>query len=144
MPQPSSVIRRSSIALVLLAVAGCHDAAEPLVTVRPPACSGAIPVQIASLEKPEIAWTPACGITNLAVRRAGAPSTEAPLWAFSVPENERVGPKIVYGTAPRGANVWGPQPLVVGESYIVTVEYLLGGDAVSATGSAQFKWWLPD
>ena len=138
-------ILRSSLALVVVVVGACRGATQTGVSVPPPPCSGTIPVQVASVAKPEISWTPGCGMTNVVVSRDAATSTEAPLWAFSVPENIRFGPKIVYGTAPRGATVWaGPQSLIVGGRYRVTVEYVVGGDAVAASGTTTFTLWLPD
>lgn len=136
---------RPSLAAALVMVAACGGATQTGVAVPPPPCSGSIPVQVASATKLEISWTPACGITNVVVTREGALSTEAPMWAFSVPENIRFGPKIVYGTAPRGANVWaGPRSLIVGVPYRVTIEYVVGGDAVAASGTTTFTLWPPD
>ncbi|HEX8849621.1 MAG TPA: hypothetical protein VF761_08825 [Gemmatimonadaceae bacterium] len=90
---------------------------------------------------PEFSWTPGCGITRLTVQHVSATVEPDPwMWTISVPERTPVGPKIVYGQAPRGATVAvGPKPLVHGEVYRVTAEVVVGGDVVSASGWTQFS-----
>lgn len=92
-------------------------------------------------------WSPACGMSSLSVTEVRDPlsSFMNVVWAFNVPENAPVGPGILYGSAPRNATVWaGPQALEVGTQYEVTVLYTVGGDVVSARGSAVFTWYPLD
>ncbi|HEX2781097.1 MAG TPA: hypothetical protein VHM30_16475 [Gemmatimonadaceae bacterium] len=130
----------------LVALAACKDSTATSFAYPPP-CTGSVPVTMTTVSgKPAFAWTPNCGMTALVVTREPAPpGGEPPVWAFDVPMNEPFGPVVPYGTAPRRANVYaGPASLTLGTKYRVTVEYVVGGDVLSAHGSTTFTWYPPD
>jgi hypothetical protein len=52
-----------------------------------------------------------------------------------------MGPRVIYGLTPRGATAdHAAQPLVHGVTYRVTVQYVVGGDAVAASGTEVFSF----
>ena len=134
---------RTVLALAIV-LGGCASS-EPLM-VPPQPCGGPLEVTVAGSATPEISWLPHCGITDLTVRHESATVEPDPwVWSFSAPERAPVGPKIIYGKAPERATVYvAPKALTPGEIYRVTVEYRVGGDVVSASGTTSFTWWPPD
>ncbi len=130
------------IAVVAILSLGCRGTApEP-----PEACLGSIQLGL-RYEPLAFDWSPRCGISTLTVTTVPATPGEAEqlVWAFNVPEQSPVGPAVAYGEAPSRANVWaGPEPLVIGKRYRVTVRYIVGGDGVAASGELTFPWFPPD
>lgn len=130
----------------VLLLAGCQDSTATSFSYPPP-CSGEVSLKVVSLSgSPAFTWTPNCGMTDLTVTREPAPvGGEDPVWAFEVPMNAPFGPVVAYGAAPQRARVLaGPGSIAIGVPYRVTVEYVVGGDAVSARGSATFTWYGSD
>src|SRR6185503_20865928 len=98
-------IRRAGVgaAVFLTASLGCHDSTAAV----PDPCSGDISVTVtATTPQPTIGWSPRCGISSLAVTAVAAIPEEEVMWGFTVPEETPVGPAIIYGRDPRGADVW--------------------------------------
>ena len=126
-------------AVALLATSfACRDATAP------DPCNGTIEVAVAATAEPNFTWSPRCGISALAVT-AVAQIEEEVMWGFTVSEQAPVGPAIIYGHNPKGADVWtGPKPLSVGKTYRVHVAYTVGGDVLVASGSTTFTWFPPD
>jgi hypothetical protein len=131
-------LRFLSVTLVVLL--GCGDSTAP-----PPPCEGAIDVRAGSFPL-QFSWLPACGISALTVTTvAASPIDERVIWGWTVSEQHPVGPGIVYGFSPDGADVWAePEELGMGTEYRVLVRYTVGGDVVVASGSRTFYLFLPD
>jgi hypothetical protein len=107
----------------------------------PQGCAQDVQVAVARGATPLFSWAPACGISSLSVETVPATSggSAATVWAFTVPENNPVGPAIRYGQAPSGATVWfAAQPLVAGTSYRIRVVQTVGGDGLLGSGEAVF------
>ena len=127
--------------LVML-VAGCEGA----TTVVAP-CSQNVDVFVGGGSAPLFAWSPACGISELDVSTVPATGGGQPVsvWSFHVPENQPVGPFIRYGIAPSHAVVSiQPQALEAGTTYRVQVFQTVGGDVLTSSGEATFKFFPPD
>ena len=129
------------IAGLAFAVAGCSDPTSA------EACNGPLEVGITGTTRLTFTWSPRCGISDLSV--AAVPSTpggaDELVWGFRVPERSPLGPLVRYGDSPDRATVWsGPQPLVYGRRYRVSVAYIVGGDVSIASGTTTFVWWAPD
>ena len=128
-------------AAALLILAGCDDDALAPGDRGPALCSGTIALAASGGATPTISWTPACGISSLAVRPATALGlTEQPVWSFGTPMNGTVGPGVRYGVVPAGAT-GGPDQapaLSRGTRYRVDVLSLVGGDGLVASGTVEF------
>lgn len=130
-----------AVAAGALALVACRD------STGPSPCDGVIQVSVTYGDLPTFTWAPRCGITNLAVTIIPANPTDPPpvVWGVTFSELAPVGPGITYGEAPKGAQIWkSPETLSLGTTYGVSVEYLLGGDGLAASGGARFVWWPPD
>ena len=139
----SRLLGRLAHAAIVGLLAGSCDGTGPEV-VEP--CSGAIQPSL-RYEPLAFEWSPPCGISSLTLTALPATpeGAERTVWAFQVPEDTPVGPAVTYGEAPSGATVLaGPEPLVNGRRYRVAVRYIVGGDAVAASGDLTFTWFPPD
>jgi hypothetical protein len=133
-------VRTTAVAILATSLA-CHDATAP----APSPCVGSIEVGVLTTTQPTFTWSPQCGISALTVTTVSAIPEEEVMWGFTVSEQAPLGPAIVYGTNPRGANVWTqPKHLSVGKTYRITVTYTVGGDALVASGATTFTWFPPD
>jgi hypothetical protein len=120
-----------------IALASCQQTAAPRVNP----CDGSINVSVALGAQPTFAWAPACGISGLTVTAlpTNTGEQETVVWGITASEQYPVGPPITYGIKPRFADLrTGPQALVSGRTYRVTVRYTVGGDVVTAGGSLTF------
>lgn len=126
---------------VLALLVGCIDSTAP-----PRPCDGDIGLIAITTTPVRFGWSPACGVSSLTVTTVEAsPVDERVVWGWTVPEQEPVGPTIIYGANPRDAAVWAPaEPLDVGTEYRVTVMHTVGGDVVVASGTTTFTWFPPD
>lgn len=131
-----------SLTICAAALLSCSDATSP-----PEPCSGDIELSIATGPAPRISWTPACGVSQVALTSVpDAPGDPArTIWGFTVPERSPIGPAVTYGESPRSASVWAdPESLEIGVPYRVRVAYTVGGDVLVASGEATFTWFPPD
>jgi hypothetical protein len=112
-------------------------------TTAPEGCAQNVQVAVSTGAGPIFSWSPACGISSLAVvtvpAAPGVSGSGESMWAFSVPEQRPIGPAVLYGTAPADATVsTQPRALVVGTTYRVSVMQTLGGDGVVGSGERVF------
>lgn len=136
-PMKRNLFLIASAAPLLLIAFACKGTS----TVSPQGCVQNVQVAVATGTTPLFSWAPACGISSLSVETVPSSTggSVETVWAFSVPENNPVGPGIRYGQAPSGARVWlAPQPLVAGTSYRIRVMQTVGGDGLLGSGEAVF------
>ena len=63
------------------------------------------------------------------------------VWLLTAPEQTPIGPSITYGVTPRGATASrAAVPLVHGLTYRVSLAYVVGGDAIAASGQQIFTF----
>ena len=102
-------------------------------------CSGNIMIAVTPGTTPVISWSPRCGISYLVVETVPGPgAAPAAMWSFYVPEQQPIGPSIVYGQAPLRATSNSPQPLHAGTKYRVRAGQTVGLDASVADGVTEF------
>jgi hypothetical protein len=135
-------ISRGPVLLGILcgAAMSCHNPTRPLA-----GCLGEVPISILStrlVQPVGFEWTPACGVSSLQVTTVPGPGAQPLLvWALSAGETTPIGPRVVYGVTPRGATAdHAALPLVHGVTYRVTVQYIVGGDAIAASGTEVFSY----
>jgi hypothetical protein len=99
-----------------------------------------VAVSVSAGLTPRFDWTPQHGITHLAVTSIRSDGQAVMVvWSFSASPLATVGPTVHFGLLPQGATLEGPTlPLVRGTSYRVTLERIIGGDAISVYGAATF------
>src|SRR5437868_13578658 len=121
-------------------IVSCDNPTKPLV-----GCSGEVPISILSTRLTQpigFEWTSECGVSSLQVMTVPGPGASPVLvWSLSAAETAPMGPRVIYGVTPRGATAdHAAQPLVHGVTYRVTVQYVVGGDVVSGSGSEVFSY----
>lgn len=127
--------------IVCCASVGCDSPTKPLT-----GCLGDVPIEISTSSEatPQLRfdWSPPCGISTLTVSTVPAPgASPVQVWSLDAAEQMPVGPAITYGVTPRGATA--PHvalPLVHGLIYRVSVAYVVGGDAIAASGDKLFTF----
>ena len=118
-----------------VAAAGCSNPLAP--------CEGRFDVSVRSTQDPLTAsWLPACGINLLTVERRGDASSTVFVWSISTIESGALfGPQITLGQSVAGSTVSGsPTGITPGATYRVTVERVVQGDFVVATGDTDFDY----
>ena len=130
----TNIVLRGLVVASLVTLAACDSPAAP-------DCSGDIDVSVTHSLRPIISWSPRCAVSSLTVNTV--PRTNAvpeSVWGFSVPENDPVGPAIIYGAVPKNASyVTAAVPLQRGMTYSVTVMLTVGGDGIVAYGERTFQ-----
>lgn len=127
----------------MVAIAGAIAACDS--PTPPGACSGDIQVGVdqhaLGAAFPVFAWSPHCGVTDIVVTTVGGPeAAEQVLWYVTAAEGTTVASVVTYGATPAHSTTrTGPQPLRAGLQYRVTVQTVVGGDAVAASGEALFR-----
>ena len=127
--------------IVCCASVGCDSPTKPLT-----GCLGDVPIEISTSSdatpRLRFDWSPPCGISTLTVSTVPAPgASPVQVWSLDAAEQMPVGPAITYGVTPRGATA--PHvalPLVHGLIYRVSVAYVVGGDAIAASGDKLFTF----
>jgi hypothetical protein len=92
-----------------------------------PDCTPGTAIQVGTGVRPQIQWTPQCGVTSLIVTSAAPlPDTEPPppfLWGVTA-RAANFGPPVRYGTTPPGAyQYYNAAPLVRDSTYRVLLAY---------------------
>lgn len=116
--------RALSAALTILLLASCG--AGP---TEPEMCPDEITAQVVIEPDaaPEFRWSPDC---PLGMVRVSTPDHGRILWSVST-RQPGIGSGVRYGVTPAGASTSGPaEPLVAGETYLLVLGTVIGGDAV--------------
>lgn len=124
--------------IICCASVACDSPTKPLT-----GCLGNVPIEInSSAPALRFEWSPPCGITTLSVSTVPAPgASPVQVWRVDAAEQMPVGPSITYGVTPRGATApHAAAPLVHGLTYRVSIAYVIGGDAIGASGDKLFTF----
>lgn len=137
-----SALHPKHVALIVCCASiGCDSPTKPIT-----GCLGDVPIEISSSQQaPSVVrfgWSPPCGISTFTVSTVPAPGASAvQVWSLTAPEQAPMGPSIIYGVTPRGATAGrAAVPLVHGLTYRVSVNYVVGGDAIAASGQQVFTY----
>ena len=126
--------------IVCCASIGCDSPTRPVT-----GCLGDVPIEISSSREAtplRFGWSPPCGVSTLTVSTVPAPgASPVQVWSLTAAEQTPIGPSVTYGVTPRGATApHAAVPLVHGLTYRVSVAYIVGGDAIAASGQEIFTF----
>jgi len=123
--------------LLILAAGGAVACAEPGPQALA-ACTQSVVVQVTATTRPEVGWTPSCGVHSVTLIQPDTAVLNVPLWSVSG-FGSAFGPPLRYGTGPPGTTVVVmTDSLTPGVTYTVYVGRGFRGAPAGGTDSLTF------
>jgi hypothetical protein len=125
------------VGLLILTAAGavaCAESGPQALT----ACTQSVAVQVTATTRPEVGWTPSCGVHSVTLIQPDTAVFNVPLWSVSG-FGSAFGPPLRYGTGPPGTTVVVmTDSLTPGVRYTVYVSRGFRGAPAGGTDSLTF------